>query len=89
MLLDEARVESVERDYGEGNNPFDVHPFGVISMEELAADPALARKARQVDLDLVVVDEAHRLALEDVDAAVAPLIAQAKHAILLSATPLQ
>lgn len=89
VLLDEARVESVERDYGEGNNPFDVHPFGVISMEELAADSSLARKARGVELDLVVVDEAHRLALEDVDAAVAPLVAQAKHAILLSATPLQ
>jgi len=89
VLLDEARIESVERDYGEGNNPFDVHPFCVISMEELAADPSLARKARHAELDLVVVDEAHRLALEDVDAAVAPLVAQAKHAILLSATPLQ
>ncbi len=89
VLLDEPRIESVERDYGDGNNPFDVHPFGVISMEELAADPSLARKARQVDLDLVVVDEAHRLALEDVDAAIAPLVARAKHAILLSATPLQ
>ncbi len=89
VLLDEARIESVERDYGEGNNPFDVHPFGVISMEDLATDPALARMARNADLDLVVVDEAHRLALEDVDAAVAPIIRESKHAILLSATPLQ
>ena len=89
VLLDDARVESVERDFGEGNNPFDVHPFGVISMEDLASDPSLARLARHTELDLVVVDEAHRLALEDVDAAVAPLVARAKHAILLSATPLQ
>jgi ATP-dependent helicase HepA len=89
VLLDEERIESVERDFGEGNNPFDVHPFGVISMEDLAADPSLARKARHAELDLIVVDEAHRLALEDVDAAIAPLVAQAKHAILLSATPLQ
>jgi ATP-dependent helicase HepA len=89
VLIDEARIESVERDYGEGNNPFDVHPFGVISMEQLATDPALARKAREVEHDLVIVDEAHRLALEHFDAAVAPLVSSAKHAILLSATPLQ
>lgn len=89
VLLDEARIESVERDYGEGNNPFDVHPFGVISMEDLAADPSLARMARHAELDLVVVDEAHRLALEDVGAALGPIVSQSKHAILLSATPLQ
>ena len=89
VLIDEARIESVERDYGEGNNPFDVHPFGVVSMEDLAADPALARQARNADLDLVIVDEAHRLALEHFDAAVAPLVRNATHSILLSATPLQ
>ena len=88
VLLDEARIESVERDYGEGNDVFDIHPFGVISMEELAADPKLARQARHAELDLVIVDEAHRLALEHFDAAVAPLVANARHAILLSATPL-
>jgi len=89
VLIDEARVESVERDYGEGNNPFDVHPFGVISMEDLAANPSLARQARNVEHDLVIVDEAHRLGLEHFDAAIAPLVTNAKHAILLSATPLQ
>ncbi|HTO05680.1 MAG TPA: helicase-related protein [Myxococcota bacterium] len=88
VLIDEARIESVERDYGEGNNPFDVHPFGVVSMEDLAADPALARQARNADLDLVIVDEAHRLALEHFDAAVAPLVKSATHSILLTATPL-
>jgi ATP-dependent helicase HepA len=58
-------------------------------MEELAADPKLAKQARNAELDLVIVDEAHRLALEHFDAAIAPLVQNAKHAILLSATPLQ
>jgi ATP-dependent helicase HepA len=88
VLLDEARIESVERDYGEGNDVFDIHPFGVIAMEDLAKDAKLARQARHAELDLVVVDEAHRLALEHFDAAVAPLVRNAKHAVLLSATPL-
>ena len=88
VLIDEARVESVERDYGEGNDVFDIHPFGVISMEYLASNPTLMRQARNAELDLVVVDEAHRLALEHFDAAVAPMVRNAKHAILLSATPL-
>jgi hypothetical protein len=88
VLIDEARVESVERDYGEGNDVFDIHPFGVISMEYLASNPELMRQARSAELDLVVVDEAHRLALEHFDAAVAPMVRNAKHAILLSATPL-
>src|SRR5262245_38362149 len=88
VLLDEARIESVERDYGEGNDVFDIHPFGVISMEQLASDSKLAKQARHAELDLVIVDEAHRLAMENFDAAVAPLVANAKHAIMLSATPL-
>ncbi len=88
-LIDDERIESVTRDYGEGNNAFDVHPYGVISMEMLTENPILAEAAAEVDLDLVVVDEAHRLANPEVDAAIAPIVERSKHALLLSATPLQ
>ena len=88
VLLDPERIESVTRDYEEDANAFDVHPFGVISADLLAADPELAAQAHKVDLDLVVVDEAHRLANPEVEAVVAPLIRRAKHVLLLTATPL-
>jgi len=89
VLLDHERIDSVERDFGEGVNPFEVHPFGVISMELMGSDRRLARLASEVDLDLVVVDEAHRLAQERFASAVAPLVSKARHALLLTATPLQ
>ncbi|MCP4004655.1 MAG: DEAD/DEAH box helicase family protein [bacterium] len=88
LLLDEDRIDSVEADYGKGNNPFDVHPYGVISMEQLTDDATLTLAATQADLDLIVVDEAHRMANPDIEAALAPLVRHAKHALLLSATPL-
>lgn len=89
VLLDHNRIESVERDFGEGVNPFDVHPFGVISMEMLGSDRRLSRLATEVELELVVVDEAHRLTQERFGDSVAPLVSKARHALLLTATPLQ
>lgn len=88
VLLDPGRIESAARDYEEDANAFDVHPFGVISTELLAGDPELAAQAQKVDLDLVVVDEAHRLADPATLSAVAPLVQRSKHALLLTATPL-
>jgi ATP-dependent helicase HepA len=87
-LLDPERLDAVERVYGAGNNPFDVHPFGVVRDDLLAAQPRFARAALEAELDLVVVDEAHRLARPELQAAVAPLVARARHALLLTATPL-
>jgi len=89
VLLDEDRIESVESDYGEGVNPFEVHPYAVISLEMLAEDENLQRLALESDHDLVVVDEAHWLGDPDLRAAVAPLVEHARHALLLTATPLQ
>jgi ATP-dependent helicase HepA len=88
VLIDPERIESVERDYGAGNNVFDVHPFAVISAELLAAQPGLAAQALEVEHDLVVVDEAHRLADPRLESAIAPLVRRARHALLLTATPL-
>lgn len=89
VLLDHARIESVERDFGEDVNPFDIHPFAVTSMDLLGSDRRLTEMAAQVDLDLVVIDEAHRLAQERFELALSPLVSQARHALLLTATPLQ
>jgi ATP-dependent helicase HepA len=88
VLLDSERIESVTRDYEEDANAFDVHPYGVISTDLLASDPELRAQAHKVDLDLVVVDEAHGLTNPEFEAAVAPLVRRAKHALLLTATPL-
>jgi ATP-dependent helicase HepA len=88
-LLDHARIESVASDYGEGVNPFEVHPFSVISLEMLASDRRLCRSAGEVDFDLMVVDEAHRLAEKRFGGPLTPLLEQTRHALLLTATPLQ
>lgn len=89
VLLDAERMESVERDFGEGVNPFDVHPFAVISLEMLSSDRRLCRLAAETPLDVIVVDEAHRLARREVERELAPLLERAKHALLLTAAPLQ
>jgi ATP-dependent helicase HepA len=88
VLIDPDRIESVERDFGAGNNVFDVHPFAVVSGELLASHPGLAEQALAVEHELVVVDEAHRLSDAKLAAAVAPLVQRARHALLLTATPL-
>lgn len=89
VMLDQVRLESVESDYGEGVNPFEVHPFAVAPLELLAADDRLLRQANEAGLDVVVVDEAHRLANPLYGDALGPLVTQARHALLLTATPLQ
>jgi ATP-dependent helicase HepA len=89
VLLDNERIESVESDYGEGVNPFEVHPLAVIPLELLASDARLLRQAEEAGLELVVLDEAHRLVSEDVTHALGPLVRGARHALLLTATPLQ
>src|SRR5262245_5173221 len=88
VLIDPDRIESVERDYGAGNNVFDVHPFAVVSGELLASHPGLAAQALAIEQELIVVDEAHRLSDPKLEAAVAPLVRRARHALLLTATPL-
>jgi ATP-dependent helicase HepA len=89
VLLDRERIEAVASDFGPEVNPFDVHPFGVIDIAMLSGDPALLKLALAVDLDLVVVDEAHRLSDPATGAKLAPLVSAARHALLLTATPLQ
>jgi ATP-dependent helicase HepA len=95
VLLDKARRADVARELGAAFNPFEAHPHIVVSLEDLVAEPALARKAAEAPLHLLVVDEAHRLERRlghpgsPAYRAVAPLCAAARHVLLLSATPLE
>ena len=89
VLLDPDRLESVESDYGEGVNPFEVHPYAVLPLEWANQDDRLLRQATEAGLDLVVVDEAHRFLQGENEAALSKLVGVAKHALLLTATPLQ
>ena len=94
-LLDPARLADVARDFGAGFNPFDAHRRAVIALETLIARPELTGQAVTAGIDLLVVDEAHRLRRppghpgEPGYRAVAPIAALGRHVLLLSATPLE
>lgn len=88
VLLDHARLEAVVTDFGEDVNPFEVHPFAVLPLELAASDQRLLRQAAEARLDVVVVDEAHRLFRAEYAETLQHLVAQARHALLLTATPL-
>jgi ATP-dependent helicase HepA len=94
VLLDEARLADVARDHGAGFNPFDVHRRAVIALETLVARPELTVRAVEAGIDLLVVDEAHRLRRPPRHPggpawrAVAPIAARGRHLLLLTAIPL-
>lgn len=94
-LLDAPRLADVERDFGAGFNPFDVHRRVVVALDTLVARPGLTTQAVKAGIDLLVVDEAQRLRRppghpgEPAWRAVAPIAALGRHVLLLSATPLE
>lgn len=94
-LLDAPRLADVERDFGAGFNPFDVHARAVIALETLVERPELTRQAVNAGIDLLVVDEAQHLRRppghpgEPRYRAIAPIAALGRHVLLLSATPLE
>jgi ATP-dependent helicase HepA len=93
-LLDDKRLADVAQDFGAGFNPFDVHRRAVVALETLVERPELTTQAVDAGVDLLVVDEAQRLRRppghpgEPAWRAVAPIAAQGRHVLLLSATPL-
>jgi ATP-dependent helicase HepA len=94
-LLDAPRLADVARDFGPDFNPFDVHRRAVIALEMLVERPHLTDLAVAAGIDLLVVDEAQRLRRppglpgEPGWRAIAPIAALGRHALLLSATPLE
>ena len=94
-LLDAQRLADVERDFGAGFNPFDVHRRTVVALEMLIERPELTAQAVRAGIDLLVVDEAQRLRRppghpgEAGWRAIAPIAALGRHVLLLTATPLE
>ena len=94
VLLDDARLADVARDHGPDFNPFDVHRRAVVALETLVERPQLTARAVEAGLDLLVVDEAHRLRRppghpgSPAWRAIAPLAALGRHLLLLTAIPL-
>jgi ATP-dependent helicase HepA len=94
-LLDPLRLADVARDFGAGFNPFDTHRRAVIALETLIERPELTGQAVAAGVDLLVIDEAHRLRRPPGHPggpeyrAVAPIAALGRHVLLLSATPLE
>lgn len=95
ILMDATRRADVFRDHGEDFNPFEVHPRSVISLEDLTTDTRAARLAAEAKLDLLVVDEAHRLERRPghpgnpAYRALRPIVERSRNVLLLSATPLE
>jgi ATP-dependent helicase HepA len=94
-LLDGPRLADVARDFGAGFNPFDTHRRAVVALETLVERPELTAQAVAAGIDLLVVDEAHRLRRQRGHPgspeyrAVAPIAALGRHVLLLTATPLE
>jgi ATP-dependent helicase HepA len=94
VLLDEERLADVARDHGREMNPFDVHRRAVIALETLVERPALVARAVEAEIDLLVVDEAHRLRRPPGHPgtpawrAIAPIAGLGRHLLLLTAIPL-
>ena len=95
VLIDDARLADVEKDFGPGFNPFDAHRRAVIGLETLTARPKLTEQAVAAGIDLLIVDEAHHLRRppghpgEAAYRAIAPIAALGRHLLLLTATPLE
>jgi ATP-dependent helicase HepA len=64
-------------------------PLAIVSFEALKADEGLVAAAAATALDLVIVDEAHHLADDDLHDAVAPVCRSSFGVLLLTATPVR
>jgi ATP-dependent helicase HepA len=95
VLLDDERLQDVARDFGPTFNPFDAHRQTVIAAETLVARPQLTKQAVAAGIDLLIVDEAHRLRRprghpgDPAYRAIAPIAGLGRHLLLLTATPLE
>ncbi len=95
VLLDEARLNDVARDYGPGTNPFEIHKRAIVSLETLVDNRRLVEHAAAAGIDLLVIDEAHHLRRpvghpgNPAYRAIEPIADRGRHVLLLTATPLE
>ncbi|MEM8930372.1 MAG: SNF2-related protein, partial [Acidobacteriota bacterium] len=95
VLLDRDRLRDVRREHGPNFNPFDAHRRAIISIERLSSDPKLRKWASESEVDLLVVDEAHRLRRPLTQRgnvayrAVERISKLGRHVLFLTATPLE
>lgn len=95
VLIDDDRLKDARRDHGDDTNPFEVYRRAIVSLERLVDDPALCRQAVEAGIDLLVVDEAHHLRRRagqpgnPAYRALQPILGLGRHALLLTATPLE
>jgi ATP-dependent helicase HepA len=95
VLLDDKRLADVAKDHGPDFNPFEVHRRVIVGLDTLAARRRLTEQAVEAGIDLLVVDEAHHLRRSpghpgnEAYRAVAPIAGLGRHALLLTATPLE
>lgn len=95
VLLDDARLADVDRDFGRGFNPFLAHRRVVIGLDYLRDHPRLTELAVEARIDLLILDEAHHLRRPPGHPgnpeyrAVQPIAALGRHLLLLTATPLE
>ena len=61
VLLDDKRMQDVEKEFGADFNPFDAHDSVVVSHERMTGDPRLTEYAVESGIDLLIVDEAHHM----------------------------
>jgi superfamily II DNA or RNA helicase len=89
-VLSRSRLETARQ------NPFQEHGYWIARLDQLARFPEVADKALEVDWDLVVVDEAHKMAAtyygQEIKATRRYRLGQrlsekARHFLLLTATP--
>jgi ATP-dependent helicase HepA len=95
VLLDSKRLLDVEREFGQGFNPFQAYRHVVVGLETLLANPHLTQQAVEVGIDLLIVDEAHHLQRPSghpgnpAYRVIQPIADQGRHVLLLTATPLE
>jgi len=95
VLLDDARLADLRRDFGPEANAFEIHPRSVVALERLAADRRLQERAVEAGIDLLVVDEAHHLERPPghpgnaAYRAIAPIAELGRHVLLATATPIE
>ncbi len=95
VLLDDRRLQDVEREHGHGFNPFEVYRRAIVGLDLLVSRRRLSEQAVEAGIDLLVVDEAHHLKRppghpgNPAYRAIEPIAALGRSVLLLTATPLE